>query len=78
MPTVQMMGTHTIIAVYQAAQRRGAIHTILVACQVVQIWEVIRTILVVYQAAHSPESIVMEEMVEAITGLVMAEVIIKS
>ena len=78
MPTVQMMGMHTIIAVCQAAQRWRAIHTTLAACQAARIWETIHTTLAVCQAAHRLENIAMEKEVGGIIGLAMGMGIIKS
>lgn len=78
MPTVQMMGMHTIIVACQVAHRWRAIHTIPAGCQVVQIWEAIHITLAGYRAAHRLENIAMEKEVGVITSLVMEMAIIKS
>ena len=62
MPTVQMMGMHTIIAACQVVRRRRAIRTIPAVCR----------------AAHRLENIATEKEVGGITGLAMDMVIIKS
>ena len=94
MPTVQMMGMHTITAACQAVQRWRAIHTIPAACQAVQRWRAIHTIpaacqavqiweaipitLAGYRAAHRLENTAMEKEAGDITGLVMEMAIIRS
>ena len=78
MPTVQMMGMHTIIVACQVAHRWRAIHTIPAGCQVVQIWEAIHITLAGYRAAHRLENTAMEKEAGDITGLVMEMAIIRS
>ena len=72
-----MMGMHTIVAVCQGAQRRGAIRTTPAVCQGVQRWGTIHIIPAVYQAVHSLENTAMGKTVEIIISLVMEMAIIK-
>ncbi len=78
MPTVQMMGMHTIIAACQVVRRRRAIRTTPAVCRAAQIWGAIRTTSAVCRAAHRLENIATEKEVGGITGLAMDMVIIKS
>ena len=78
MPTVQMMGMHTIIAACQVVRRRRAIRTTPAVCRAAQIWGAIRTTPAVCRAAHRLENIATEKEVVGITGLAMDMVIIKS